>query len=113
MTEIENIKRIRDGLRAGLYANNPQGAAEDQAILAGEYSWIMGRLEDIVPRKAPIWNNLRKDFKSDTATDRAYDATEDGVNEQILKLRAKGVEKMMSALKSLINIAQGQANNQY
>ena len=110
---MDNLKRIRDGLRDGLYANNPQGSADDQAILAGEYAWIMGRLEEIVPRRAPIWNNLRKDYKSDTATDRAYEATEDGVNEQILKLQAKSIEKMMSAFKSLINIAQGQANNQY
>ena len=110
MTE-DNIKRIRDGLRAGQYTNNPQGAAEDLAILAGEYSWIMGRLEEIIPRRAPIWNKLRVDFKSDTATERAYDATEDGVSEQILKLRAKGVEKCMSAMKSLIQIATNQANN--
>ena len=112
MTE-DNIKRIRDGLRGGLYRNNPQGAADDQAILAGEYSWIMGRLEEIVPRRAPIWNKLRTDFKSDTATDRAYDATDDGVDEQILKLRAKGVEKMMSALKSLIQIASDQGRNNF
>ena len=112
MTE-DNIKRIRDGLRAGLYANNPQSSADDQAILAGEYGWIMAQLEDILTRKGPVWSEIRRGMKSDTATDRAYDATVDGMNEQGLRLRAKSIEKMMSALKSLIQIAQGQANNQY
>ena len=107
----DEIKRIRDGLRAGHYGNTPQGAAEDKAILSGEYAWIMARLEDMVPRKAPAWNKMRQDFKSDTATDRAYDATDDGMNEIILKLRAKGVEKMLNGLGSLINIATKQADN--
>ena len=87
--------------------------ADDHAILAGEYSFICGMLEEILKRKAGVWGELRKANKSDTSTDRAFEATPDGLNEMGLKLRAKGVEKMMSSMKSLISVAQGQSHNLY
>jgi len=108
---MDNLKRIGEALRGGEYSSNPQGCAEDRAILAGEYAFIMGQLEDILTRKSAIWNEMRRNVKSDTSADRAYEATEDGTNEQGLRLRAKSIEKMMSALSSLIQIAQGQAMN--
>ncbi len=113
MNENDNIKRIQSVLRIGGYSSNPQDCANDLAKLAGEYSFICGQLEDILTRKAGVWNELRKVEKSDTATERKYQATEDGLNEQGLRLRAKGIEKMMSSLKSLLTLANNQAKNLY
>ena len=112
---MENITRIQNSLRNGEYVNNPIGASQDHAILAGEYSWICGQLEMILQRKPAIWNTMRESgkYKSDNATERAWEATTDGINEQGLKLRAKGIEKMLSALKSLIRIAENEAKNNY
>lgn len=110
---MENILRIQENLIAGVYSGNPQGAAEDQAILSGEYSWLMGQLEEILRIKSVVWMELRKNVKSDTAADRAYDATPDGIKETTLRLQAKSIEKMMSALKSIIQIASDQSRNQY
>lgn len=108
---MDNINKIRDSLRNGEYISNPHGAAEAKSVLAGEYSWIMGQLEIILQRKPAIWIEIRKSVKSDTAAERAWEKTIDGLDEQGLRLRAKGIEKMLSALSSLITIAQGEANN--
>lgn len=102
---MDNITRIQNELREGQFTSNPHGAAEAKALLAGEYAWICGQMEDILKRKAAVWNEIRKNVKSDTAAERAYEATADGLNEQGLRLRMKSVERMMSALTSLINLA--------
>ena len=68
-------------------------------------------MEGVLKTKSAIWNELRKNVKSDTSADRAYDHTENGLNEIGLKLRMKGAEKMLSGLKSLIRNAENEAKN--
>lgn len=109
---MENINRISEGLRKGHYTTNPHQCALDLAILAGEYAYIMGQLESILQRKPGIWSEMRKNFKSDTACERAWESTADGISESGLRLRAKAVERMISAMKSLIRIAEGESRNQ-
>lgn len=108
---MENISRISEGLRKGEYTTSPHACASDLAILAGEYAFIMGQLELILQRKPAIWSEMRKNFKSDTACERAWEATKDGMDENGLRFRAKAVEKMMSALKSIIRLAEDETNN--
>lgn len=108
---MENIKRIQDGLRNKGYVQNPHGAAEDQAILAGEYSFLCSQLEDVLMGKPNWWNITRKDFKSDTACEKAWQETPNGLLEMGLRLRLKSIEKMMSALKSLIRMAEAEMHN--
>lgn len=110
---MENITRIQKALVNSEYSSNPVMASEDRAVLAGEYAWIMGQLEIILQRKPAIWNEMRKNVKSDTATERMWEQTRDGLDEAGLRLRAKGIEKMMTALGSLIKIAEGEAHNQF
>ena len=107
----DNYKRIESNLRIGYYGNNPSACADDHAILAGEYSFLCGLMEGVLKTKSAIWNELRKNVKSDTSADRAYDHTENGLNEIGLKLRMKGAEKMLSGLKSLIRNAENEAKN--
>lgn len=108
---MDNITRVSDNLRKGLYTSNPHESAEDLAILAGEYAYIMGEWEQILQRKAATWNALRAPLKSDSACDKAWESTPDGIKESSLRLRSKSTEKMMSALKSLIRIAENEIRN--
>lgn len=108
---MEKINQISQKLRDGGYTSNPVEAAQDRAVLAGEFAWIMGQLEQILQTKPAIWNELRKNVKSDTACERVWEQTEAGINEMGLKLRAKSVEKMMQALGTLVKIAESEANN--
>ncbi len=113
MSSEDNLKRIQDCLRLGMYSSNPVMASEDHAKLAGEYAWLCGQLEDILKTKAQIWAQLRFNQNSDKSADKAWDSTENGINEMGLRLRMKSCEKMLSALKSLIRVAEGQAKNLY
>lgn len=91
----------------------PHRLAEMRIQLSGMYSTLCGMLEQILEKKALRWMELRKDQTSDKGTDRAWDATPDGITEMKLRMRIKKMEKMMSAIKSLLDVAQGQAYNQY
>jgi hypothetical protein len=106
-----NIERITSGLKNGEYTSNPHQCANDLSILAGEYSWVCGQLEAVLQKKPQVWNILRVQHKSDTSAERTWQSTPDGINEMGLRLRMKGIEKMMSALKSLIRVAEGEAHN--
>jgi hypothetical protein len=110
---MENLQRIQKNLVDGFYKSNPKACAEDRAILSGEYAWICGQMETILSRKPAIWNEIRKGVKSDTACDRAYEMTIDGLDEIGLKLRLKSCEKMMQGLSSLLKLAEGESKNMY
>ncbi len=111
MTTNKNYNRIMDGLREGYYRSNPAWCANDLSILSGEYAWICGQLEEILVKKPAWWNVEREKVKSDTACEKQWEQTEDGVNEMGLRMRMKGAEKMMSALKSLLRVAEGESHN--
>lgn len=108
---MDNIKRIGNKLRNNEYISTPHQAAEDLSVLAGEYAWLLGQLEDILVRKPEKWNGMRDKFKSDTACERAWENTEDGINESGLRLREKSVGKMMSALKTIIRLNESESHN--
>ena len=103
-----NIENIAKDLREGVYINTPHKAGHDVSILAGEFAFICGQLEEVLQTKPAIWNELRKDFKSDTACERAWENSPNGMKEMSLRLSMKKIEKMMSALRSLIRVYESQ-----
>ena len=106
MEQAPSITTIEKSLMVGQIS--PSGAVQDRAVLAGYYSFYSQQLEDILMRKPKLWLHLRQQHKSDKATDRAYELTEDGLNELGLTMRMKRLEKMMSALKTIIDTANVQ-----
>jgi hypothetical protein len=46
-------------------------------------------------------------------TDKLWDATEPGIEEMRLRMKCKRIEKQMSAIKTMIEIYQGEARNNY
>lgn len=109
---MESEQKIINDLKSGFYNTNPHAAANALAYLAGEFGFIMGQLETILSRKPAVWNSLRPNFKSDSACEKAWEQTTDGLNEQGLKLRAKACEKMSSALRTIIRLAEIDYRNQ-
>ncbi len=110
---MEEIERISKGLIAGEYNTNPHKCAQDLAVLAGTYSFIMGSLETILQTKPSVWMSMRPNHKSDTACERAWQETIDGKNQEALELRAKGITQMMSALRTMIRLAESDMSNKY
>jgi hypothetical protein len=111
--KMTNIDRIKKDLMEGLYSSNPAACANDKAILAGEYATLCGLLEDNLSKRAAVWNEMRKNFKSDTACSRAYEQTDAGRDEMALRLRMKSIEKMSAALTALLKVAEGEKLNQW
>lgn len=90
---------------------SPARAADLKIRLAAEYSYYMGRLEDILARRPLIWMELRKSQKSDKATDRAWEATQDGIDELVCRSRLKRIEKLISSLSTYVRVAENEARN--
>jgi hypothetical protein len=94
-------------------ALSPGDLAQMRQFLAGEYAFIAGQLQDIVMRKPDVWRLFREKTTSDKQADRMYEATEDGKLEAVYRLKCKAIEKLMSAIKTRLEIASGEARNQY
>lgn len=107
------IEQVQEALRDKSLLSNPHLCAEYRSQLAGEYSYLVGQLEELKATKPLVWLEMRKEFKSDSATDKAFDAT--GVGVEAIKLHGliKRCEKLISGLGSLIKVAEGASRNQY
>ena len=90
---------------------HPTRLAELRVQLGGKYSTAMNNLEHILKQKPIVWNEMRKDYKSDTATDRAWEGTELGLEELHWTFQRKKIEKLMSACKTLIDLKTAEGYN--
>jgi len=97
----QSISSIQEQLKTGKFS--PTQAVEARIVLAGYYAWTSEQLEDILIRKPATWSKIREGCKSDKQADRLYEETQDGINEIGLSMRLKRYEKMMSALKTIID----------
>ncbi|HDM31807.1 MAG TPA: hypothetical protein ENG32_00330 [bacterium] len=103
---IAEILKTKDEL-------TPQEVMKFREFLAAEYFYLGMELAMILMKKPEVWKNIRKSVKSDRKADMEYDATEWGKKEIVLKMKLKGIEKMLSALRSTLEIQQGEAMNLY
>ena len=110
---MDNLVKTEQLMKAGQFKNNPHACAEYKAMLAAEYSFYTGQLEDILVRKPEVWNDLRKECESDKAAERKWESSKDGIDEMGLRLRLKRIDKLSGALSTLIRIAEGEAKNQF
>lgn len=91
----------------------PGRLAELRVLLSAKYAAATNEYEKVLVAKPSIWNALRGDFKSDTACERAWEATELGVAERHWKFQIRKIERMMSAIKTMIDVRTGEARNMY
>ena len=110
---MEILEEVQEALRDGSLLNAPHLAAEYRSKLSGEYSYLMGMLEQLKADKPIVWLEMRKEYKSDTATDRAYEGTTSGRDEIVLRGRIKRIEKLLSGLSTIVKDAEQQALNHY
>lgn len=92
---------------------SPGRLAELRVLLSAKYAQATNEYETVLLAKPAIWNELRKDVKSDTRAEREWEATELGQKERHWKFQIKKIEKMMSAIKTLIDVKTGEAHNLY
>jgi hypothetical protein len=91
----------------------PHQIAEERMGMAEEYSRYSGQFAELVKKQADYFKLERPNHKSDNATQKAWDATEDGVKMTIIKLKLKSIEKMMSASNTMLRLLENEAKNLY
>lgn len=111
---MDKIEDIINQLRTN-DAIPPNKLATWRLQLSGEYAFIAQRLAEVQMAKPDIWLAIRErdGITSDAQADREWERTEQGKNERAYKTQLKYLEKIMSALRTRINVAEGEAYNQF
>lgn len=91
----------------------PRQLSEKLMKLSADYSAYAGEYAAHIKVQADYFNANRGNFKSDNATQKAFDATKEGVNLVILKLKLKTIEKDMSAIKTHLRLMENEGKNIY
>lgn len=89
----------------------PRELADWRVVVAGAIGNRTTQLQKIQMEKPERWQQLRKNFKSVADTERAWDATEEGIQENWLKLEIKKLEKLSSALRTSLEVANLESRN--
>jgi len=89
----------------------PSRIGELRVLLAAKFAQATNEYEKVLAEKPILWNAKRNEFKSDTACERWWEATEGGIAERHWKFQIKKIEKMSSALSTLWQIKNSEAQN--
>lgn len=92
---------------------DPHSLAKRRVEISAEYARDSELLGDILAEKPALWIKIRERMKSDKATDREWDSTSLGIDEMRLRLKMKANEKKLSAAKTMLDVLNAEARNQY
>ena len=91
----------------------PYQLAEERIGMAEEYSHYSGLYADLIKKRAEHYKSNRGNYKSDTACERDWERTPEGVQMTIIKLKLKVIEKQMSASNTMLRLLENQAKSLY
>jgi hypothetical protein len=92
---------------------SPGELSELRMQLSADYSFTATRLDEILMLKPKEWLRIREKATSDNQADRKWELTDNGSLEKVYRQQLKTCEKMMSAIKTRIEVMTGEAKNQY
>lgn len=92
---------------------NPHQIAEERVGMAEEYSRYSGLFAELIKKRAEHYKNERENYKSDTAVERAWERTDEGVQMTIIKLKLKAIEKQLSASNTMLRLMENEAKALY
>lgn len=92
---------------------NPHQIAEERIGMAEEYSRYSGFYADLIKKRAEHYKLNREEYKSDTACERDWERTPDGVQMTIIKLKLKSIEKQLSASNTMLRLLENEARALY
>lgn len=106
MEIVEDIKAIELRLETA----TPHELVEMKRTLSAVYSRMSQMLMVVLRRKPIVWNELRRTAKSDTAAERMWESTAEGLDEMEIRQWLKIIEKHISSINSSLRVAEGEAN---
>lgn len=92
---------------------SPHDLAEERLVMASMYSTLSEELAVLLDKEAEFWKLRRDDFKSDASCTKAWAVTDSGRRQTAVKLKLKALEKQLSAHRSMLDVLQGEARNQW
>lgn len=92
---------------------NPHQLAEELMNLSQQYSTYSGELAKLTKVEGEYYKVTRPQVKSDTAVNRQFMTTDEGIQMTIVKLKLKSLEKQMSATKVYIETLTNEARGLY
>lgn len=103
----EQLKKLQE------IKNDPVQLSNLHLELASDYAFVSLDWEDLVPRIIAVKSALMKTHDSVAKADQAYDLTDEGKAEQVIKIRLKALEKLLSGVKRRIETFEREAQNQF
>lgn len=91
----------------------PRQLADERIGMAEEFSRYSGLLAELIKKRAEHYKLERINHKSDTAVERAWERTNEGVQMTIIKLKLKAIEKKMSASNTMLRLLENEAKSLY
>lgn len=91
----------------------PSEAADKRIILSEEYSRISSKVAILESHGDSFFIVNKEKYGTDKLTEKAWKASEEGIEYTWGKARMKAIEKELSALKTLIEVATNVARNYY
>lgn len=91
----------------------PHQLAEERIGMAEEYSRYSQSFANLTRTRAEHFKENRHLHKSDTACERDWERTPDGVEMMIIKMKLKALEKQMSASNTMLRLLENEAKNLY
>lgn len=91
----------------------PGRLAELRVLLSAKYAAATNNYEAVLLLKPPVWNSLRESVKSDTRAERMWEETELGQQERHWKFQIRKIDRMMSSIKTMIEVRTNESRNLY
>lgn len=102
-------------IRQEIPTASPGRLSEILVGLSEYYSRLSEELGDILVFKTDVWLEVRarEGVKSDRMADKLWDAMDQGKKEIKLRYTSKGIEKMMSSIKTMLRTKENEAHSIY
>jgi hypothetical protein len=92
---------------------SPHELAEIRMRKCAEYDTLSEELIGLENQLAVKWLEIRDDLTSDTKADRHIAASEMGQRAHAIRRKLKALEKVISSIRSYLEVLQGEARNLY
>lgn len=98
----ELLQKVENGLRKNhINTTVPHVALDYQSLLTAYLSTSFGLIERLDMLEAQYFVNNRKDNKSDNATKRAWEITDEGIRQKFWQTRIKRINVLIDGLEKI------------
>jgi len=100
-------------MKEDLINKTPSELAELRLKIADDYSKAGEMKVKLMRLHAFYFESFREDVKSDAALERKWELTEDGLKLMEVREKMKSLEHKLSAIRTLLEVKNNEARNQY